>query len=96
MLTIFRKVRKKGGIRMEKRVIYNFFGKQFVLIPTVGILPKQVYFKFRIGFLFGPFALSIGCFRRKHAFWCAKTEQSILAHVWHTMIRLFYWKIKVF
>lgn len=65
MLTIFRKVRKKGGIRMEKRVIYNFFGEQFVLIPTVGILPKQVDFKFRIGFLFGPFALSIGCFRRK-------------------------------
>lgn len=82
---------------MEKRVIYNFFGKQFVLIPTVGILPKQVYFKFRIGFLFGPFALSIGCFRRKETEqMMTKTEQSILAHVWHTMIRLFYWKIKVF
>lgn len=49
---------------MKKRVLFNSYTNQFVFIPTFGIMKNRDY-ACRIGFLWGPFALSVGVFRKK-------------------------------
>lgn len=49
---------------MKKRVLFNSYTNQFVFIPTFGIIKNRDY-AFRIGFLWGSFALSVGVFRKK-------------------------------
>ena len=48
---------------MKKRILADTYNKQFVIIPTFGIIRRVEDYKFRIGFLWGIWQLSIGCFK---------------------------------
>lgn len=48
---------------MRKRILANVNRIQFAIIPTFGIIRLVNDYKFRIGFLWGFWQLSIGCFR---------------------------------
>ncbi len=48
---------------MKKRILTNTYKKQFVIIPTFGIIRWVEDYKFRIGFLWGSWQLSIGFFK---------------------------------
>lgn len=48
---------------MIKRILTNTYRKQFVIIPTFGIIRDTEDYKFRIGFLWGIWQMSIGCFK---------------------------------
>lgn len=48
---------------MIKRVLTKTYRNQFVIIPTFGVLRRVECYKFRIGFLWGMWQLSIGCFK---------------------------------
>ena len=50
---------------MRKRVLCDKSETQFALIPTIGIIKQKRHYRFRIGFLLGPFMLSIGCLKRE-------------------------------
>ena len=50
---------------MEKRILTNTYRKQFVIIPTFGIIRWTENYRFRIGFLWGIWQLSIGVFREE-------------------------------
>lgn len=49
---------------MKKRVLFDKNTNQFVMVPTFGFIRQELGYLFRIGFMFGPFLMSIGCFRR--------------------------------
>ena len=51
---------------MKKRILTNTNSGQFAIIPTFGIIRYTEDYKFRIGFLWGIWQLSIGCFK-EHA-----------------------------
>lgn len=48
---------------MKKRVLTNVYKKQFAIVPTFGIIRHVEDYKFRVGFLWGIWQLSIGCFK---------------------------------
>ena len=48
---------------MKKRILTNTYNKQFAIIPTFGVIRWAEGYKFRIGFLWGIWQLSIGCFK---------------------------------
>lgn len=50
---------------MRKRVLTNIYRRQFAIIPTFGIIKYTEDYRFRIGFMWGIWQLSIGCFREK-------------------------------
>lgn len=53
----------------DARIEYAHLPNQFCIIPAVGILPRNgraKTYQFRIAFLFGPYAVSIGCFKRRN------------------------------
>ena len=50
---------------MIKRILTNTYRKQFVIIPTFGIIRWTENYRFRIGFLWGIWQLSIGVFREE-------------------------------
>lgn len=50
---------------MKKRILTNTYRKQFVIIPTFGIIRWTENYRFRIGFMWGIWQLSIGVFREE-------------------------------
>ncbi len=50
---------------MKKRILTSTMKSQFAIIPTFGILRWAEGYKFRIGFIWGFWHMSIGCFRKK-------------------------------
>ena len=50
---------------MKKRILTDTNSKQFAIIPTFGIIRWVEDYKFRIGFLWGIWQLSIGCFKER-------------------------------
>ena len=56
--------RETGG-HMKKRILADTNSKQFAIIPTFGIIRWVEDYKFRIGFLWGIWQLSIGCFKER-------------------------------
>lgn len=50
---------------MKKRILADTNSRQFATIPTFGIIRWVEDYKFRIGFLWGIWQLSIGCFKER-------------------------------
>lgn len=50
---------------MKKRVVFGINTKQFAITPSVGIVIPKYDYLFRIAFIWGPFCVSIGCWRVK-------------------------------
>lgn len=50
---------------MIKRILTNTYRKQFAIIPTFGIIRWTENYRFRVGFMWGIWQLSIGVLREE-------------------------------